>query len=56
VPILALPRRVAMSSRTRVASGSGRTIGEVPKVMATVSSLTWTSSTVSWLMVAIFWA
>ncbi|WP_159027900.1 hypothetical protein [Streptomyces gilvosporeus] len=29
-------------------------IGEVPNVMETESSLMWTSSTVSWLMVAIF--
>lgn len=30
MPILALPRRVATSSRTRLASGAGRTTGEVP--------------------------
>jgi hypothetical protein len=30
--------------------------GEVPKVIATVSPSMWTSSTVSWLMVAIFCA
>ncbi|MFJ1549278.1 hypothetical protein [Streptomyces sp. NPDC088246] len=54
--ILALPRRVTTSSRTRLASGAGRTIGKVPNVIATVSSLMWTSLTVRWLMVAIFCA
>ncbi|MFI9586329.1 hypothetical protein ACIHCQ_31835 [Streptomyces sp. NPDC052236] len=53
---MALPRRVVMSSRIRDASGSGRTIGEVPNAMVTVSSVMWTSVTARWLMVAIFWA
>lgn len=42
VPISALPRRVAASSRTTPASGRGRTTGEVPNVIATVSL--WTNS------------
>ncbi|MFF1400090.1 hypothetical protein ACFVZD_40705 [Streptomyces sp. NPDC058287] len=53
VPILALPQRVATSSRTRLANGAGRSTGEVPNVIETVSPSKWTSSTVSWLMVAI---
>ncbi|MES9511021.1 hypothetical protein ABWJ92_32260 [Streptomyces sp. NPDC000609] len=50
VPISALPRRAATSSRIREASGVGRMTGDIPKEITTVSS------TVSWRMEALFCA
>lgn len=50
--MMLLDLRVRTRSRTRPASGSERVTGTRPKVMETVSPSSWTSSTVSWVMVA----
>jgi hypothetical protein len=54
--MMLLPLRVAMSSRTRPAMGSGMTAGEEPRLIVSTAPSSWTSSTVSWLMVAMRWA